>query len=79
MKPLYLQVILYDPVSDEEYSVSDGIRVEIVKIFANNPLVGYDPLRLTYNPETDVFYTTSKRYKVSKSHYLRVGFKKANY
>ena len=79
MKPLYLKVILYDPASDEEYPVSDGIRVEIVKIFDNNPLVGYDPLRLKYNKVSNIFFTTSKQYKVSNSHYLRVGFKKANF
>jgi glycerophosphoryl diester phosphodiesterase len=79
MKSLYLKVILYDPVTDEEYPVSDGIQVEIVKIHDYNPLVGFNPLRLKYDSTNYLFYTKSSRYKVSKSHYLRVGFKKANF
>lgn len=79
MKPLYLKVILFDPVTDEEYPVSEGVRVEVVKIFDYNPFVGFKPLRLKYNSTRDLFYTNSPRYKVSDDHYLRVGFKKANF
>jgi len=79
MKPLYIKVLLYDPVTDEEYPVSDGIQVEIVKIFDYNPLVGFNPLRFKHDTTNDLFYAKSPRYKVSKSHYLRVGFKKANF
>ena len=79
MKPLYLKMILYDPVSDAEYPVSRGIQVEIVRIEDHNPLVGYEPLRLKYNASAELFYTKSPGYNVSKSHYLRIGFKKANF
>jgi glycerophosphoryl diester phosphodiesterase len=79
MRPLFLKVILFDPVTDEEYPVSDGIRVEIVKINDDNPLVGFNPLRLKYDNLSETFITKSPRYKISKSHYLRVGFKKANF
>jgi len=79
MKPLYLKVVLFDPVTDEEFPVSDGIQVEVVKIFDYNPLVGFNPLRLKYDETNNLFYRRSPRYKVSKDHYLRVGFKKANF
>jgi glycerophosphoryl diester phosphodiesterase len=79
MKPLYLKVVLFDPVTDEEFPVSDGLQVDVVKIFDYNPLVGFNPLRLKYDESNDLFYTRSPRYKVSNDHYLRVGFKKVNF
>ena len=79
MKTLYLKVILFDPVTDEEFPISEGIQVEVVKIFDHNPLVGFDPLQLKYDTSNDLFYVKSPKYKVSKSHYLRAGFKKANF
>ena len=79
IKPLYLKVILFDPVPDKEFPISEGIQVEVVKIFDHNPLVGFDPLRLKYDASNDLFYVKSPKYKVSKSHYLRVEFKKANF
>jgi glycerophosphoryl diester phosphodiesterase len=79
MKFLYIKVVLFDPVTEEEYPVSDGIQVEIVKILDHNPLVGFDPLRLKYDTENELFFTKSRKYQVSKSHYLRIGFKKANF
>jgi glycerophosphoryl diester phosphodiesterase len=79
MKPLYLKVVLFDPVTEEEYPVSDGIQVEVVKIFDYNPLVGFSPLRLKFDDSNDLFYTISPRYKTSNDHYLRVGFKKVNF
>jgi glycerophosphoryl diester phosphodiesterase len=79
MKPLYLKVVLFDPVTDEEFPVSDGFQVEVVKILDYNPLVGFDPLRLKYDTSKNLFFVNSPKYKVSKSHYLRVGFKKTNF
>ena len=79
MKPLYLKVVLFDPVTDDEFPVSEGLQVEVVKIFDHNPLVGFDPLKLKDDTSTDLFYTNSPRYRVSKDHYLRVGFKIANF
>jgi glycerophosphoryl diester phosphodiesterase len=79
MKLLYLKVILYDPLNDEEYPVTEGIQVEVVKIYDHNPLVGFDPLRLKFDSVNNLFYVRSSRYRVSRDHYLRVGFKKANF
>jgi len=79
MKPIYLKVILFDPFTDEEFPISDGIQVEVVKIFDYNPLVGFSPLKLKYLPSQNLFYLNSPQYKVSKDHYFRVGFKKANF
>ena len=79
MKPVFLKVILFDPFTDEEFLISDGIQVEVVQIFDYNPMVGFKPLRLKYNPSKDLFYTNSPRYKVNKDYYFRVGFKKSNF
>ena len=79
MKPLYLKVILFDPLSGEEYPVSDGIQVEIAEIYEHNPLVGFHPKRLKFDENLELFYIRSPRYSVSKDHYLRVGFKKVNF
>ena len=51
MKPLYVRVVLFDPLSDEEFPVSDGIQVDVVKINDFNPLVGFDRRSLKYNVE----------------------------
>jgi glycerophosphoryl diester phosphodiesterase len=75
MRPLYLKVVLFDPFTDDEYPVSEGIKVEIVRIYDNNPLVGFDRLPLKYDRESDLFIAKAPGYKVSESHYLRVGFK----
>jgi len=79
LKPLYLKVILFDPVTNEEFPISDNIQVDIVKIFDYNPFVGFKPLRLKNDEINDLYYAKSPRYKVSNDHYLRVGFKKANF
>ena len=79
MKPLYVKVILFDPVTNEEYVVTDGIQVEIAEIYDHNPLVGFNTLRLKYNEDRKLFYARSPRYKLSNDHYLRVGFKKVNF
>jgi glycerophosphoryl diester phosphodiesterase len=79
MKPLFIKVILFDPVTDEEFQISDGIQVEVAEIFEHNPLVGFNTMRLRYDKINDLFYSKSSRYKVSDDHYLRVGFKKVNF
>jgi glycerophosphoryl diester phosphodiesterase len=79
MKSLYLKVFLFDPLTAEEYPVTDGIQVEIVEIYEHNPLVGFNPKRLKFDGNLGLFYTRSPRYRVSKDHYLRVGFKKVNF
>ena len=79
MKPLYVRVVLFDPVSDEGFPVSDGIQVDVVKINDFNPLVGFNRRSLKYNSDNDLFTVKAPRYHVSQSHYLRVGFKKVNF
>ena len=79
MKPIYLQVLLFDPCTDEEWPVSSGIQVEIVRINDDNPLVGFERLPLVYKKNTDVFFVHEPAYQVSPSHYFRVGFKKTRF
>jgi len=79
MKPLFVHVVLTDPVTDEEFPVSNGIQVDIVKINENNPLVGFDRLPLRHQKESGVFTVNAPRYMASSSHFLRVGFKKTRF
>ncbi|UCE07054.1 MAG: hypothetical protein JSW07_03175 [bacterium] len=79
MKSIFVKVILFDPITGEEFHVFDGIEVEIVRILAYNPMVGFDSLRLLPDPQHNLFTADAPKYKVSKSHYFRVGFKKPNF
>lgn len=79
MKSLHVKVILFDPITNEEFPVFDGFEIEIARILAYNPSVGFDVLRLKPNPQTNLFVAEAPNYKVSKSHYFRVGFIKPNF
>ena len=79
MKPLFVKVMLFDPITNEEFPVFDGIAVEIARILAYNPLVGFNILRLSPDSDAKLFVADSPKYKVSKSHYFRVGFTKPNF
>jgi glycerophosphoryl diester phosphodiesterase len=79
MRPVYVNLYLFDPITDEEFQVSEGALVEIAKIFDYNPLVGFNPLRLRYDTQNKLFSAKAPRYNISKSHYFRVIFKKVNF
>ncbi len=79
MKSLYVRVVVFDPLEDDEFTISDGIQVDVVKINDFNPLVGFNRRSLKYDVDDDVFTVNAPRYHVSQSHYLRVSFKKVNF
>jgi len=79
MKPLFVRVELFDPLTDETFPVSDGIHIDIIKINDYNPFSGNNKRALKYNPVQDLYSLRAPRYQVDKSHYLRVGFKKVNF
>lgn len=79
MIPLFLKIHLFDPLTDEEFPVSDGIEVDIVRIASWNPSVGFDALRLTPDHSTKVFSVNNPGYEAGKDHFVRVGFAKPNF
>jgi glycerophosphoryl diester phosphodiesterase len=84
MKPLYVKVVLYDPVTDTAedwtgYSVFDGIEVQLAEIDPDDPEDPEDLLTLTPDPARRLFYSTNRRYRVSSDHFLRVSFDKRNF
>ncbi len=79
MKPLFVKVILFDPTTDAEFSVVEGIEVEVVRIHPWNPTVGFDSLKLTPHPEAGFFSVNDPGYEAGKDHHFRVGFRKANF
>ena len=84
MKPLYVRILLFDPISDdpvdqEGYTIFDGIEVQIARVDPGMPEDAQNRLTLTPDPVQRTFSATSRRYKVSPSHYLRVHFKKRNF
>ncbi|MBI4534875.1 MAG: hypothetical protein HY708_01265 [Ignavibacteriae bacterium] len=79
MKPIFVRVVLFDPTTDEEFPIFDGIEVEVARLLAYNPVVGFDILRLMPDPDNKIFQVDAKRYKTSRAHYFRVGFAKRNF
>jgi len=70
MKPLYVKVVLYDPVTDTAedwtgYPVFDGIEVQLAEIDPDGPEDPEDLLTLTPDPVRRLFYSTNRRYRVS--------------
>lgn len=79
MRPLFLKIHLFDPLTDEEFPVSEGIAVEVVRIASWNPSVGFDALRLAPDHTSKVFSVNNPACKAGRDHFIRVGFAKPNY
>jgi glycerophosphoryl diester phosphodiesterase len=87
MKPLYLKVVLADhsvdeaavPAAEREFLVVDGIEVTIVPMISGNPTGQTEWLRLTPDAATGLFSVNAPSYKVSRDHFLRIGFLKPNF
>jgi glycerophosphoryl diester phosphodiesterase len=82
MNPLFLKVYFLDPTTKKEFLISDGIEVDVVNVRINpsNLIVEYfDPLKLTADPQSQIFYVDAPNYQVTRSHRIRVGFSKPNF
>lgn len=79
MKPLFIKVVLFDPVTNAEFSVIDGLEVEVVRIQRWNPTVGLDSLKLTPHPDQGIFSVNDPDYVAGIDHHIRVGFRKPNF
>lgn len=79
MKPVFVRVVVFDPITDEEFEVFDDIEVDIARILAYNPTVGFDVVKLKPDPLRRIFVSETRDYETSSSHYFRIGFKKANF
>jgi len=87
MKPLYLKVVLADhsvdeatvPAAEREFPVVDGIEVAIVPMNFGNPTGQTEWLRLVPDAGTGIFSVNDSSYKVSRDHFIRVGFLKPNF
>lgn len=80
MKPVYVKVLLYDPVTGDRFEVSEDIRVDIVRI--ETPADGEsnnDVLPLALDRQTGVFGVDRPDYTVSRSHHFRIRFLKPNF
>ena len=54
MKPLYVRVVLFDPILDDEFPISEGIQLDVVKINDYNPLVGFNRRSLKYDSDNGI-------------------------
>ena len=87
MKPLYLKVLLADhsvdesnaPAAEREFPVVDGIEITIVPMRFRNPTGQTEWLRLTPDAGTGIFSANAPSYKVSRDHFIRIGFLKPNF
>ena len=79
MKPVFIRVCLFDPITDEEFPVFDSVDVEIVKIKSGNLTVSSNPLRLIPNPEKKIFHIDAPSYRLTRRHQVRVGFLNPNF
>jgi len=81
MKELAVRVYLFDPVDGREFSVSDGIDVDIVNVRVSpwNISPTYSgSVPLVYK-ENGNFYLDARDHVFTHHHYLRVGFSKPNF
>jgi glycerophosphoryl diester phosphodiesterase len=76
MKPIYVKVVLFDPVTQEEFEVHDDLEVEVARVLSD-PAVGHDALQLQH--QHGVYTTDSPNYETTRAHRLRVGFRKVNF
>jgi glycerophosphoryl diester phosphodiesterase len=82
MKPLYLEVRLYDPITKKEFPVIDGVEVEIVNMRIDpwNLSAKYsDVLKLTPNTKAKVFQIDVSSYRMTPKHHICVKFSKLNF
>lgn len=84
MEPLYVRVIMYDPITDtdidwEGYPVFENIRVDVALVDPDNPEEPEELLALAPDPVRRIFFVTDRRYQVSPEHFLRVSFDKRNF
>ena len=88
MKPLYLRLTLYEPLTasarvglpDREFDVVDGVEIDIVPMQFGAVVGSTPPLRLVPNtPIPGLFSVNAPDFKPSRRHFLRVGFLKPNF
>jgi len=88
MKPLYLKLILYEPLADpatippeeREFEITDGVEIDIVPLQFGHVIGTTPPLKLTPNtPRPGLFSVNAPRFKPRRYHFLRVGFLKPNF
>jgi glycerophosphoryl diester phosphodiesterase len=84
LKPVYVKIVLFDTVTDdpargEGTHVFEGIDVDIAEFEEYRPDRAEHVLRLRPDPATRLFVATNRSYEVSRSHFFRVGFRRANF
>jgi len=82
MKPLFLEVRLYDPISKKEIPIIDGVEVDIVNMRIDPWILSAeysDELKLTPNTKAKVFHVDKPDYQMTPKHHIRVKFSKLNF
>jgi glycerophosphoryl diester phosphodiesterase len=82
MKPLFLKVYLLDPKTKKEFLIFEGIDVDVVNVRINrstHTVDYFDPLKLTADPQSQMFYVDAPNYQVTRHHCIRVAFSKPNF
>jgi len=79
MRPLYVEVRLFDPLTDELFPVSEGIEVEVARFDPSQGGLLLDPLRLQPPSDSRIFHVHAPNYKAGRRHYLQVRFLRASF
>ena len=80
MKPVYVKVLLVDPVTEERFPISDDVQVDIVRI--ETPADGegnLDVLSLQRGSQGGVFFADAPDFRATRNHHFRVRFLKPNF
>lgn len=88
MKPLYLKLILFEPLADpskvpkedREFQIVEGVEIDIVPMQFGNVTGETPSVKLVPNsPKKGLFTVDAPKFKPSRRHFLRVGFAKPNF
>src|SRR5512140_1607607 len=80
MKPVFVKIILVDPVTDERFALADHLQVDIVRI--ESPADGegnMEVLPFQRASESGVFFADAPDFQVTRNHHFRVRFLKPNF
>lgn len=79
MKPIFVRVELFDPLTEEAFPVHEGLSVSVAQLDRETRRVDRDRFPFAWDEETRCFTAAAPAYKTTRSHYLCVTFHKRNF
>jgi len=79
VKPLFVRVELFDPLTEEAFPVHEGISVSVARLDRETRRVDLDRLPLAWDEGRRCFAVDAPDYRVRRGHHLVVTFAKRNF